>query len=55
MDYEQLLKKYMKLVIECEGFDFLVHASEEATGQTDVAFTRAEIKRLERISKEVCE
>lgn len=53
MDYEKLLKKYMKLVLECEGTLFLQHASTRATSQHDVAFTREEIHALDDIGDEV--
>lgn len=49
MNHLELLKKYMALVCECEGFSFLVHASTGPDGE----FTDEEVKELERIWEEV--
>lgn len=51
-DYQNLLKKYIQHILECEGFDFLAHASTESSGQHTVVFTEWELNELNRISDE---
>ena len=46
MNYQELLKKYMKLVMDCE-YDYLDHNLKRRN------FTDEEVEELKRISKEV--
>ena len=49
MNHLELLKKYMKLVGECEDFSYLAHASTGPDGD----FTDEELAELEHIWEEV--
>lgn len=53
MDYEELLKKYIQHVIDCEGTDFIYLANTGARCSVD--FTQEEIEVLEKLSEDVCE
>ena len=46
MDYRALLKKYMRLVIDREGLDFLAFVHSR--------FSSEELEQLKAISKEIC-
>lgn len=50
MNYEELLKKYMKHVIDVEGWDFLQDLNSHATS---VCFTEEEVTMLQTFSDEV--
>lgn len=50
MDYKKLLEKYMRLVRQCEGIDFLDHI-DDPFKSNDVQFDAAERAELERMSK----
>ncbi len=45
MDYKKLLKKYMEIIIDYEGDDFIEHARIECTDE--------EYKELARIADEL--
>lgn len=53
MNYEELLRKYMEHVRECEGTDF-THRINAGAG-ADVAFSKQEEEALLRISQEIQE
>ena len=53
MDYEQLLKKYIAHVLDCEGTDFLFCVN--SGGACDQEFTQEEIEALEKMSEDACE
>lgn len=53
MEYEELLKKYMAHVIDCEGTTF-VNRLNSGCG-ADVDFTEEEVQELERIEQELCQ
>ncbi len=46
MNHRELLKKYMKLIMDWESVSFLDHASE-------LDFTEEELEELKEIEKEV--
>lgn len=50
MDYEDLLKKYMEHVRQCESIDYVDRLNW--TMDSDVEFTEEEKEELERISAE---
>lgn len=53
MDYEELLKKYMQHVLDCEGTDFVWQLN--SGGPCDVEFTAEEVEILEKLSEDICE
>lgn len=48
MDFEELLKKYMKHVVDCEGTDFLFCTN--SGGACEVEFSLEELEALEKLS-----
>lgn len=50
LDYERLLRKYMALVVDCEGYDYLQDI--QRSHRTSVIFSDNEIGCLGRIAKE---
>lgn len=48
MQYEDLLAKYIKHVVDCEGTDF-IHRLNGGQG-ADVSFTDDEVRALQRLS-----
>lgn len=50
MKYEELLKKYMRHVMDCEGISFVDHIGSH---YSDVQFTDEEKVALERAEDEV--
>lgn len=49
MDYRELLKKYIQLVVAAEGVDFISH---NGLYSSYPRFTREEIEELKKLSKE---
>jgi hypothetical protein len=47
MDYEELLKKYMEHVGDCEGTTYVDNLND--SWRSDVKFTEEEVAELERI------
>jgi hypothetical protein len=53
---KELLKKYMKHVIECETHDYIpdmITDLNKTTGQHTVVFTKSEIDELTEISQDI--
>ena len=48
MDYRELLKRYMRLVMDSEGSDFLLHSGDYG----NIELTDDELTELEKISQE---
>lgn len=50
MDYEELLKKYMQHVKDCESIDYVDQIGDY---MSEVEFTKEEREELERLSDEL--
>jgi len=49
MDYKDLLVRYIKHIVECEGVDFL---SQSYINEGDVEFSEDDINELKKLSKD---
>ena len=50
MDYRELLKKYITLIIENEGIDYIDRIND---GCDNIVFTEEEKTELEKIAEEI--
>lgn len=53
IEYRDLLKKYMRIILASEGIDYLDHIDDPFTN-SKTEFSPEEITELEKISKEAC-
>lgn len=55
MFYRELLKKYVRHVILCEGFDFIPDNEKDIIRHAGTQFTKDELNTLHRIQDEIDE